>query len=163
IYRINEALPESTLRSTFIVGVPGETEAHFEHLLIFVERHEFDHVGVFTYSAEEGTPAFELPNQIPQGIMDERREALMLAQQAISLKRNQQQVGQIVPVLIEQAHPGTGELVGRSARFAPDVDGLVYIKGDAPLGQMRFVTIESADAYDLQGSLVPSAELITTA
>ena len=163
IYRIKEALPEATLRTTFIVGFPGETEAHFEHLLNFVERHEFDHVGVFTYSAEEGTPAFELPNQIPQGIMDERREALMLAQQAISLKRNQQQVGQIVPVLIEQAHPGTGELVGRSARFAPDVDGLVYIKGDAPLGQMRFVTIESADAYDLQGSLVPSAELITTA
>jgi ribosomal protein S12 methylthiotransferase len=160
IYRIKDALPEATLRTTFIVGFPGETEAHFEHLLNFVKRHEFDHVGVFTFSAEVGTPAFDLPNQVPQSIMDARREALMVAQQAISLKRNQMQVGQRVPVLIEQAHPGTGQLIGRSARFAPDVDGLVYVQGDAPLGQIRTVQIESADVYDLQGALVPAAELI---
>ncbi|MDA0865250.1 MAG: 30S ribosomal protein S12 methylthiotransferase RimO, partial [Cyanobacteria bacterium] len=154
IYRIKEALPEAILRTTFIVGFPGETEAHFEHLLSFVQRHEFDHVGVFTFSAEEGTPAFDLPNPIPQGTMDYRREALMVAQQAISLKRNQAQVGQVVPVLIEQAQPGTGQLLGRSARFAPDVDGLVYVTGQATLGQIYSVQIESADVYDLHGALV---------
>jgi ribosomal protein S12 methylthiotransferase len=154
IYRIKDALPEATLRTTFIVGFPGETETHFEHLLNFVERHEFDHVGVFTFSPEEGTPAFDLPNQIPQKTMDERREALMMAQQVISLKRNQAQIGKVVPVLIEQSQPDTRQLLGRSARFAPDVDGLVYVTGQAALGQIHPVQIESADVYDLHGILV---------
>jgi ribosomal protein S12 methylthiotransferase len=154
IYRIKDALPEATLRTTFIVGFPGETDTHFEHLLSFVERHEFDHVGVFTFSAEAGTPAADLPNQIPQSTMDERREALMMAQQTISLKRNQAQIGKVVPVLIEQSQPDTRQLLGRSARFAPDVDGLVYVTGQAALGQIHPVRIESADVYDLHGTLV---------
>ncbi len=156
IYRIKEALPEATLRTTFIVGFPGETDAQFEHLLSFVERHEFDHVGVFTYSAEAGTPAFDLPDQIPQSTMDYRREALMVAQQEISLKRNQTQVGQVVPVLVEQSQTGTNQLIGRSARYAPDVDGLIYVTGQAALGQIHPVRIETADIYDLHGVLVTS-------
>ncbi|HYE73660.1 MAG TPA: 30S ribosomal protein S12 methylthiotransferase RimO, partial [Blastocatellia bacterium] len=131
IERLKTALPDAVLRTTFIVGFPGETDEHFEHLLQFVERHEFDHVGVFTFSAEEGTPAYSLPNQVPQAIMDKRRDALMALQQPISLKKNQAEIGKTVNVLIEQENPETGELVGRSARFAPEVDGVVYVQGEA--------------------------------
>jgi ribosomal protein S12 methylthiotransferase len=156
IERIKTALPDAVLRTTFIVGFPGETEQHFEHLLQFVQRHEFDHAGVFTFSPEEGTPAYNLPNQLPQDVMDARRDALMAAQQPISLKKNQGAVGKVVDVLIEQEHPSTGERIGRSARFAPEVDGLVYVQGDAPLGTIVEVEITDADIYDLYGSVVPS-------
>jgi ribosomal protein S12 methylthiotransferase len=144
------------LRTTFIVGFPGETDEHFEHLLQFVQRHEFDHAGVFTFSPEEGTPAYSLPNQLPQDVMDARRDALMEVQQPISLKKNQDSVGKVVDVLIEQEHPSTGELLGRSARFAPEVDGLVYVQGEAPLGTIVKVEITDADIYDLYGSVVAS-------
>lgn len=156
IERIKTALPKAVLRTTFIVGFPGETDEHFEHLLQFVKRHEFDHAGVFTFSPEEGTPAYNLPNQLPQAVMEQRRDALMEIQQPISLKKNQDQVGKVVDVLIEQAHPATGELIGRSARFAPEVDGLVYVQGDASLGTIARVEITAADIYDLYGSVVPS-------
>jgi ribosomal protein S12 methylthiotransferase len=151
IERIKTALPDAVLRTTFIVGFPGETEEHFEHLLQFVQRHEFDHVGVFTFSPEEGTPAFTLPNQLPQEVMDIRRDALMEVQQPISLRKNQACVGKMVDVLIEQEHPETGELIGRSARFSPEVDGLVYVQGDVPLGSIASVEITSTDIYDLYG------------
>ena len=154
IHRIKEALPEAVMRTTFIVGFPGETEAQFEHLLDFVERHEFDHVGVFTYSAEAGTPGATLPDQIDPAVMEWRRDRLMQAQQPISLKRNQAEVGKVVEVLVEQVNPATGEMIGRSARFAPDVDGLVYLKGAAALGQLATVRIEAADVYDLFGTVV---------
>lgn len=151
IDRIKTALPHAVLRTTFIVGFPGETDAHFDHLLQFVQRHEFDHVGVFTFSPEEGTPAYRLPNSVPQAVMDDRRARLMQAQQPISLKRNQAEIGKVVDVLIEQENPETGELVGRSARFAPDVDGLVYVQGEARLGSIAAVAIDAADVYDLYG------------
>ncbi|WNZ22836.1 30S ribosomal protein S12 methylthiotransferase RimO [Leptolyngbya sp. NK1-12] len=151
IERIKTAIPNAVLRTTFIVGFPGETEDHFQHLLQFVQRHEFDHVGVFTFSPEEGTPAYDLPNQLPQAVMDERRDALMTVQQPISLQKNRAEVGRVVDVLIEQENPDTGELVGRSARFAPEVDGLVYVQGDARLGSIVPVEILDADVYDLYG------------
>lgn len=156
IDRIKTALPHAVLRTTFIVGFPGETDAHFDHLLQFVQRHEFDHVGVFTFSPEEGTPAYSLPNPLPQAVMDDRRDRLMQAQQPISLKRNRAEIGKVVDVLIEQENPGTGELVGRSARFAPDVDGLVYVQGEARLGSMVAVAIDDADVYDLYGHVADS-------
>lgn len=151
IDKIKEALPEAILRTTFIVGYPGETDEHFDSLVQFVERHEFDHVGVFTFSPEEETPAYKLPNQLPQSVMDERREALMQIQQPISLKKNKAEVGKVVDVLIEQEHPETGDLIGRSARFSPEVDGLVYVKGNAQLGTIVPVVIQDADTYDLYG------------
>lgn len=154
IERIQEALPNAVLRTTFIVGFPGETEAHFDHLLQFTQRHQFDHVGVFTFSPEEGTPAKNLPNQIAQEIMDERRDKLMALQQPISRHRNQNQVGTVVDVLVEQENPETGELVGRSSRFAPEVDGLIYVQGLAKLGTIVPVKIQSADAYDLYGQII---------
>jgi ribosomal protein S12 methylthiotransferase len=154
IERIKTALPEAVLRTTFIVGFPGETEEQFEHLLQFVQRHQFDHVGVFTFSREEGTPAYDLAEQIPSEIMEERRERLMSLQQPIAAQRNQAYVGQIVNVLIEQENPQTGELIGRSERFAPEVDGLVYVQGEASLGSIIPVQITEANVYDLYGQVV---------
>lgn len=153
INRLRDALPDATLRTTFIVGFPGETDAHFEHLLAFVERHQFDHVGAFAFSPEEGTPAHDLPEQISNEIKASRRETLMLAQQPISWQRNQTQIGRTVDVLIEQENPTTGKFIGRSDRFAPEVDGLVYVAGPAVIGQMIPVTIEAADTYDLFGTV----------
>ncbi len=156
IESIKTALPSAVLRTTFIVGFPGETQEHFEHLLEFTERHEFDHVGVFTFSPEEGTPAYNLPDQLPQELMVERRDQLMALQQPISLLKNQQEVDKIVDVLIEQENPESGELIGRSRRFSPEVDGQVYVKGDAGLGTIVPVKIHSADAYDLYGQIIMS-------
>ncbi|MBR8837629.1 MAG: 30S ribosomal protein S12 methylthiotransferase RimO [Stigonema ocellatum SAG 48.90 = DSM 106950] len=154
IERIKEALPEAVLRTTFIVGFPGEDEEHFENLLQFVQHHEFDHVGVFTFSPEEGTPAYNLPHQLPQFVMDERRDALMELQQPISLKKNQQEVGKVVDVLIEQENPLSGDLIGRSARFAPEVDGQIFVHGQATLGTIVPVTIQKANVYDLYGQVL---------
>jgi ribosomal protein S12 methylthiotransferase len=153
IERIKAAIPNAVLRTTLIVGFPGETDEQFDHLVQFVQRHEFDHVGVFTFSPEEGTPAYNLPNQLPQAVMDERRDRLMQVQQPISLRRNQAEVGKVVDVLIEQENPETGELVGRSARFSPEVDGLVYVQGNARLGSIVPIAIDAADVYDLYGHI----------
>jgi ribosomal protein S12 methylthiotransferase len=154
--QIKSAIPDAVLRTTLIVGFPGETEAHFEHLVEFVKRHEFDHVGVFTFSPEEGTPAYSLPNALPSAVMEARRDVLMAIQQPISLRRNTAEVGKVVDVLIEQENPGTGERIGRSARFSPDVDGLVYVQGEARLGSVVPVLIEAADPYDLFGRVADS-------
>ncbi|NES66203.1 MAG: 30S ribosomal protein S12 methylthiotransferase RimO, partial [Okeania sp. SIO2D1] len=155
IARIKQAIPEAVLRTTFIVGFPGETQAHFEHLVDFIQTHEFDHVGVFTFSGEEGTDAYSLPEQISSEVMVERQNMLMATQQSISLQKNQTCIGTTVDVLIEQEHPRTGELIGRSARFAPEVDGLVYVQGKAPLGAIVPVEIQDATPYDLYGQALP--------
>ncbi|MEM9213045.1 MAG: 30S ribosomal protein S12 methylthiotransferase RimO [Cyanobacteria bacterium P01_F01_bin.150] len=153
IESIKAALPNAVLRTTLIVGFPGETDDQFEHLAQFIQRHEFDHVGVFTYSAEEGTPAAKMPNQIPQAVMDARRDRLMQLQQSISQRKNQAEIGRVTDVLIEQENPSTGEFIGRSARFAPEVDGVVYVRGDGDirLGTILPVLITDADVYDLYG------------
>jgi ribosomal protein S12 methylthiotransferase len=155
--QIKVSLPNAITRTTFIVGFPNETEEQFEHLLEFVKRHEFDHVGVFTFSAEEGTAAFDLPNQLPEEVKEERRDRIMAAQQEISFKNNQLEIGKTVDVLIEQENPDTGELIGRSARFAPDVDGVVYVRdplGKSTLGSIFSVKITAADHYDLFGEII---------
>jgi ribosomal protein S12 methylthiotransferase len=125
--RIREQLSDAVLRTTFIVGFPGETEEHFQHLLDFVAEQRFDHVGVFTFSAEEGTPAAELPDQVPHGIALERKDRLMALQQPIAAALNAAWVGKVVDVLIEQENPSSGEMLGRCARFAPEVDGEVRV------------------------------------
>jgi ribosomal protein S12 methylthiotransferase len=155
IEQIKAAIPEAVMRTTFIVGFPGETDEHFQNLLQFVKRHEFDHAGVFTFSREEGTPAYNLPHQIPQEVMETRRDRLMAAQQPISFQKNQAYVGRVVDVLIEQENPETGELIGRSPNFSPEVDGLVYVQGEAHLGTITRVKITDADVYDLYGQTVP--------
>ena len=165
IYRLKDELPDAVLRTTFIVGFPGETEEHFEHLCEFVQRHQFDHVGVFTFSPEEGTPAFALDNQLEQAVMDARRDRLMALQQPISLKRNRNEIGKVVNVLIEQEHAGNGKLVGRTARFSPEVDGLIYLdpspQGDtASLGSMAIAKITDADHYDLFGHIATASDVL---
>jgi ribosomal protein S12 methylthiotransferase len=162
IERIKAELPGAVLRTTFIVGFPGESEAHFQHLVEFVERHQFDHVGVFTFSPEEETPAYNLPDQVAPEIAAQRRDILMETQQPIAATKNSACVGQRVDVLLEQEHPETGQLVGRSARFAPEVDGLVYVKGSASLGSIVSVEITAADVYDLYGEIAVTAAAIAS-
>jgi ribosomal protein S12 methylthiotransferase len=154
IDRIKTAIPEAILRTTFIVGFPGETEEHFAHLVDFVKRHEFDRLGVFTFSPEEETPAYSLPNQIAQEVMDERYDTIMQVQQPISQKKNRACVSKVMDVLIEQENPETGELIGRSAGFSPEVDGVVYVRGEGALNSIVPVRITDADIYDLYGEIV---------
>ncbi len=166
--RIREQLSDAVLRTTFIVGFPGETEEHFQHLLDFVAEQRFDHVGVFTFSAEEGTPAAELPDQVPHGIALERKDRLMALQQPIAAALNAAWVGKVVDVLIEQENPSSGEMLGRCARFAPEVDGEVRVSpGEGGLcaapGTLVKVRITGADPYDLLGVVVgAAAELRST-
>ncbi|HLT21011.1 MAG TPA: 30S ribosomal protein S12 methylthiotransferase RimO [Thermomicrobiales bacterium] len=149
-------LDEVTMRTTFIVGHPGETEDAFRRLVDFVEEMEFDHVGVFTYSHEPGTKSALLEDTVPPEVAEERRAILMEVQQGISLRKNQRLIGRTLDVLIE----GTGEIeddlgnsepisVGRARFHAPEVDGLVFIPGELPVGQIVDVTIEDASPYDL--------------
>ena len=166
--RIREQLPDAVLRTTFIVGYPGETEEHFQHLLEFVAEQQFDHVGVFTFSPEEGTPAATLPNPVPAAVAQERKDRLMALQQPIAAARNAAWVGRIVDVLIEQEHPGTGEMIGRCARFAPEVDGEVRVQpGEGGLsaapGTLVPVRITGADTYDLIGTVVGARAMVNDA
>ena len=149
-------MPDMALRTTFIVGYPGETEEAFETLLNFVEEVEFDRLGAFTFSPEPGTPAAALPDQVPEEIKEHRYEALMETQQAISLRRNQALVGRTLDVLTE----GTGEglTLGRSYRDAPEIDGWVLIPGEWPLGEILPVQITGAMEYDLWGQVKESPE-----
>jgi ribosomal protein S12 methylthiotransferase len=149
-------LPDVAMRTTFIVGYPGETDEQFRTLMDFVEEMQFDHVGVFPYSHEEGTKSALLPNPVPVEIAEERRNALMQLQQGISHKKNLSMVGQEVQVLIEaigEIEDGEGNsepiTVGRARRHAPEVDGLVFIPGALPVGEMATVLIQDASPYDL--------------
>ncbi len=155
---LRAAMPDMAFRSTFITGLPGETESEFANLLRFVEEIEFDRVGVFTYSPEPGTPAGSMPNQVPEKTKLRRRERLMAAQQHISLVRNQAQVGRVLDVLVESQGEFSDRKgpvsVARSYRDAPEVDGLVVIPGDLPIGRLARVRITGALEYDLMGEAV---------
>jgi ribosomal protein S12 methylthiotransferase len=158
IDQIRKNLPSAVLRTTLIVGFPGETEAHFQYLMDFVARHRFDHVGVFTFSPEEGTAAYSLPDQIPDDIKQDRYDRLMSLQQEISLAQNRAQIGKVVDVLVEEENPETGAKIGRSSRFAPDVDGVIYLKDEhdrASLGDIVPALITDADHYDLWAEISP--------
>ncbi len=166
--RIREQLPEAVLRTTFIVGYPGETEEHFQHLLDFVAEQRFDHVGVFTFSPEEGTAAASLDNPVPPELAQQRRDRLMALQQPIAAARNAAWVGRIVDVLIEQENPSSGAMLGRCARFAPEVDGEVRVSpGEGGLcaapGTMVPVRITAADTYDLIGEVVGARAMVSEA
>ena len=154
VERLRQTVPEVCLRTTFIVGFPGETEAEFRALLDFVEELRFDRVGVFKYSHEVGTPAAELSDDVPEDVKGARLEALMVAQQAISLEKNRALVGARLPILLEGS--GDGLTVGRSYRDAPEIDGLVLIRGELPVRRLVTVDIEEALVYDLIGKVVES-------
>jgi ribosomal protein S12 methylthiotransferase len=150
---MRERVPGLVLRTTFIVGFPGETEAEFEHLVESVGRLRFDRVGVFTYSDEDGTAAFGMPDRVPDGEKRRRRGRLMAAARDVTLESNRQLIGHELEVLIEgRPEDGSAWYAGRSYRDAPEVDGLVLVKAeDLPVGEMVRVRIERALAYDLLG------------
>jgi ribosomal protein S12 methylthiotransferase len=160
IRRVRDRVPDIAIRTTFITGFPGETEEDFEELLAFVRNVEFDRVGVFTYSDEEGTPAFELEGKVDPKIANKRRARLMKEQRRISSGRNKTRVGQTVRVLFEGESSET-ELLwqGRIETQAPDIDGCVLIN-DAPEGfvptpgEFVNVLLTEAQEYDLVGRIV---------
>ena len=147
--KMRQRLPTLALRTTFIVGYPGETESEFQALLDFIEAIHFDRVGAFQFSFEPGTASEALGDPVPAEVKEERYDRLMTLQQGISLARNQSFVGQTLPVLVEGLD---GKLsLGRSYRDAPEIDGMVIVEGKMPVGELRPVRITGAMAYDLAG------------
>ncbi len=145
-----------TLRTTLIVGFPGETEDQFRELLDFVEETKFDRLGAFAYSPEEGTPAAKMTDQVPEEIKQDRLDRLMLLQQKVSMERNRERIGSVEQVLVTDTD-GKGSVLGRSSREAPEVDGEIYVScADArpEPGQFIPVKILSAEEYDLRGIML---------
>jgi ribosomal protein S12 methylthiotransferase len=160
IKRVRDRVPGIAVRTTFITGFPGETDADFEELLAFIKNVEFDRVGVFTYSDEEGTPAFDLPNNVEPKIAKQRRTRLMKEQSRISRKKNKAKIGEQVRVIFE-GESNESDLLwqGRMETQAPDIDGCVLIndapEGFAPSpGDLVNVMITAAQQYDLVGRIV---------
>jgi ribosomal protein S12 methylthiotransferase len=158
VVRIRRHLPGIALRTSLIVGFPGETEVDFRSLLAFAERIEFDHLGVFGFSPEAGTPAAKLPGQRTKHTKEKRREALLTLQRSISRQKLASRIGQIVPVLVEGFHPETELLLtGRLATQAPDVDGMVIVtKGQANIGDLVLAQITAAHDYDVEAEVCDS-------
>jgi len=151
IAKMRQAMPDLALRSTFIVGYPGETEEDFQMLLDFLQEMQFDHVGAFPFSFEPGTASEPLGDPIPEEVKQERLERLMLQQEKISLAKNQTWIGKKMDVLIEGQ--GDGLSVGRTYRDAPEIDGLVLLEDDAEDGEIVPVRIDGAMTHDLTGVL----------
>ena len=149
IAKMRSRMPDLALRTTFIVGYPGESEADFQLLIDFVREIEFDHLGVFPFSFESGTASAPLGDPIPEEEKLRRREEIMTMQESISLKRNQQQIGKTFDVLIEGY--GDGISVGRSYRDAPEIDGLVFVEDKLKISEINPVQITGALKHDLLG------------
>lgn len=154
IETLRGAVADLTLRTTFIAGHPGETEADFAELLSFIRAIEFDHVGVFAYSQEEDTPAGARADQVPAELRQERRDRAMAVQQPIALRRGRALVGRTVPVLVEaRSESHSGVYIGRGPHQAPEIDGQVYFAAASRLqpGDMAAVTITGVQGYDQVG------------
>lgn len=156
IGRLREEIPDIALRTTLIAGFPGETEADHQEVLQFVKDMRFDRLGVFTYSEEEGTPAAQMPDQIDEAVKETRRDALMMAQQAIAFDKSEEMVGKTVDVLIEGRLPEEDVYIGRTYRDAPDVDGYVFVHAEEDMisGDIVKVKITDAQDYDLVGDVI---------
>lgn len=152
IEKMRQAIPDLAIRSTFIVGYPGETDQEFQTLLDFIQEVQLDHVGCFMYSHEEGTRSASLEDDVPLPLKQERLEQLMLVQQDISLSHNQKLIGKTLPVIIEGMDKGI--VIGRSYRDAPEIDGLVFAEGQAEIGSIVPVRINGAMPHDLMGVVV---------
>jgi ribosomal protein S12 methylthiotransferase len=154
IEKMRKAMPDLAIRTTFIVGYPGETEKEFSDLIRFTEEMKFDHVGCFTYSREAGTSSASLNDDVSEELKLERLERLMLAQEKISLQKNQALIGKVLPVIVEGINDEDDIVVGRSYRDAPEIDGMVFAEGQAEIGQIIPVRISSAMVHDLMGQIV---------
>ena len=154
---LRKAMPDIVLRTSFIAGFPGETEAEFKELLDFAKAVRFDHAGCFTYSRQQWTGAFEMGEQVRDELKHERRDRFMQQQQRIAAKQAKRFVGRTLPMLVEgigEDEDGNPAVAGRTYREAPEVDGLVFATGSAEPGSRVRVRIESSAEYDLFGSLV---------
>ncbi|KPL00948.1 MAG: hypothetical protein AMJ91_02505 [candidate division Zixibacteria bacterium SM23_73_3] len=153
IFKLRGKIPDLTLRTSFIVGFPGERDKHFEELLKFVEEVRFDKLGAFPYSREEGAKAFNFKGQLSFKLKQERLDQLMLAQQRIVFEKNQAKIGKTLTVLIDaKSKEGNGYFLGRSQAEAPEVDGVILVKGDrAKIGQFVKAKIVDWCDYDLIG------------
>ena len=154
IKKLRDKIPDVAIRTAFIVGYPGEKDEHFEHLYNFVEKMRFDKMGVFKYSREQNTISYDMQEQVPAHIKNERFEALMKLQQKISKEINETFVGKTIPCIIEHIN-NDGLVVARSQRDAAEIDGLVYIDTEKPVvpGDVENILIKSSDEYDLYGVL----------
>ena len=153
IQKIRTFLPKVSLRSSLIVGFPGEEESQFKRLLDFADEIQFDHLGAFKYSSEEGTPASRLTHPIPENVKEERLRALMELQKGISFKKYREMVGRRMEVLVEGPDRGGSALRGRVRTQSPDIDGCVFLKGKARSGDWVEVCITQALPYDLVGQI----------
>lgn len=153
VEKIRDKIPDVAIRTVFITGYPGETEAHYEHLYNFIEKYKFDKLGVFEYSKEMSTPSGKLKNQISSKIKKQRKKQLMLLQQGISKEINQSLIGKTLPSIVETIEGK--RVTARTYRDAPEVDGLVYIKTEQTLapGDVINAKITGASEYDLEGVL----------
>lgn len=156
IHKLRKAVPDIALRTTFIAGFPGETEEHHQKLLEFIDEIEFDRLGVFTYSREEGTPAASFPDQVDEELAVRWQKEIMELQQEISEDKNLSMIGSVITVVIEGYDPSVDAYVGRSYKDAPNVDGLVFVHCDYELmsGTYIDVRITEAGPYDLIGEIV---------
>lgn len=156
VARLREAMPDIAIRTTLIVGFPGESEAEFADLMQFVQDMRFDRLGVFSYSQEEGTPAAQMADQIDEDIKEERREIIMDIQRSIAASLCEQEVGKELEVLIEGKLPEEAVFCGRTRRDAPEIDGLVFVSSEEELYSGDFVTVKIREAgdYDLMGDVV---------
>ena len=156
VNRLREAIPDITLRTTLISGFPGETEEDHEELLRFVEEMRFDHLGVFPYSREEGTPAAKFPSQVPARIKKKRRNQVMRLQQKVSAGRLREKIGTVAEVLVEGRLPEEDVYIGRTCMDAPDVDGYLFFTAPYELMSGTFVKVRVTDAseYDLKGEMI---------
>ncbi len=145
--KLRGSMPVASIRTTFIVGFPGETDAEFESLLEFMKVARLDRVGAFKFSREPSTPSYDMPDQISNKVKNERYDALMRVQQTISHEINMQWVGKSLDVLVEATQEDW--LIGRSHRDAPEIDGLVFCSGDAKPGDIISATVNGAEPYDL--------------
>ncbi|WP_213818428.1 30S ribosomal protein S12 methylthiotransferase RimO [Garciella nitratireducens] len=160
IKNLRNRIPDIVIRTSLIVGFPGEEKYHFQDLLNFVKKIQLDHIGVFPYSMEENTPAAQFPNQIDEQVKKLRQDRVMEIQQSISLKKNEKKIGKIYKILVEGKENQNNIYYGRSYEFAPDIDGLVYFKSDIPItiGEFYRVRINKAFEYDLLGDVINENE-----
>ena len=154
ISRLRSAVPEIAIRTTLIVGYPGETEEHFESLKSFIEEIKFDRLGIFTYSEEEGTSAAVLEDNVPRKVKDKRKNSLQDLQQDISFEKNELFIGKEIKVIIDKSTEKVS--VGRTEFDSPEIDNIVHVKGEAEIGSFANVKINEVNEYELIGEIVKS-------
>ena len=160
IKRVREIMPDAALRTSLITGFPSESEEDHQLLMSFVKEARFDHLGVFTYSQEEGTPAAKMPDQIDEALKEQRRDELMRLQEQISLEIMNHKIGKELQVLIDGYLPDEDVYIGRTRMDAPDVDGFFYVKTEEILnsGDLIIARVQTANAYDLYGEMIKRYE-----